>query len=113
MSQAQVQDYFANKYTFLLKHKMLQFVFKISPYMAATCFGPFGPSSGSIQWNLARMLPDDDPKGPKHVGAIVLYLSKCPVKQQLKSESCLPPLCFDIQRYCIYMSYTFLFRLEK
>ena len=42
------QNYFANKCTFLLKHKMLQFVFKISPYMAPTCFGPFGPSSGII-----------------------------------------------------------------
>ena len=50
-----VQDYFANKCTFLLKHKMLKFVFKISPNMAPTCFGPFGPSSGSIQWNLAKV----------------------------------------------------------
>ena len=34
---------------------MLQFVFKISPYMAPTCFGPFGPSSGSIRWDLAKV----------------------------------------------------------
>ena len=57
---------------------MLKFVFKISPYMAPTCFGQFGPSSGSLRWNLAkvttsatfhRMLSDDSPKGQKHVGA--------------------------------------------
>ena len=40
---------------FLLKHKMLQFVFKISTYVAPICFGPFGPSSGSIRWNLAKV----------------------------------------------------------
>ena len=50
-----LQDYFANKCTFLLKYRMLQFVFKISPYMAPTCFGPFGPSSESIRWNLAKV----------------------------------------------------------
>jgi hypothetical protein len=103
---------------YLLKHKMLQFTLKISLYMAPTCVGPFGPSSGSIRFNLAkvivfvehstqytllyrlkhilpqhrgyfnsvflliistktitlarlnRMLPDDGPNGPKHVGAI-------------------------------------------
>jgi hypothetical protein len=38
---------------YLLKHKMLQFTLKISLYVASTCFGPFGPSSGSIRWNLA------------------------------------------------------------
>jgi hypothetical protein len=39
----------------LLKHKMLQFTLKISLYMATTCFGPFGPSSGSIGRNLAKV----------------------------------------------------------
>jgi hypothetical protein len=39
---------------YLLKHKMLQFVFKYL-YMTATCFGPFGPSSGSIYWNLTKV----------------------------------------------------------
>jgi hypothetical protein len=39
----------------LLKHKMLQFTLKISLYMAPTCFGPFGPSSGSIRRNLAKV----------------------------------------------------------
>jgi hypothetical protein len=38
----------------LLKHKMLQFVFKYL-YMAPTCFGPFGPSSGSINWNPTKV----------------------------------------------------------
>jgi hypothetical protein len=39
----------------LLKHNMLQLTLKISLCMAATCFGPFGPSSGSIQRNLAKV----------------------------------------------------------
>jgi hypothetical protein len=39
----------------LLKHKMLQFTLKISLYMAPTCLGPFGPSSGSIRRNLAKV----------------------------------------------------------
>jgi hypothetical protein len=39
----------------LLKHKMLQLTLQISLYMAPTCFGPFGPSSGSIRRNLAKV----------------------------------------------------------
>jgi hypothetical protein len=39
----------------LLKHKIPQFTLKISLYMAPTCFGPFGPSSGSIRRNLAEV----------------------------------------------------------
>jgi hypothetical protein len=39
----------------LFKHKMLQLTVKISLYMASTCFGPFGPSSGSIRRNLAKV----------------------------------------------------------
>jgi hypothetical protein len=39
----------------LLKHKMLQLTLKISIYMAPTCFGPFGPSSGSIRRNLSKV----------------------------------------------------------
>jgi hypothetical protein len=39
----------------LLKHKMLQLTLKISLYMAATCFGTFGPSSASIRRNLAKV----------------------------------------------------------
>jgi hypothetical protein len=36
---------------------MLQFTLKISLYIAPTCFGPFGPSSGSIlvRRNLAKV----------------------------------------------------------
>jgi hypothetical protein len=37
----------------LLKHEMLQFIFKYI-YTAPTRFGPFGPSSGSIYWNLTK-----------------------------------------------------------
>src|SRR5215469_3018472 len=39
----------------LLKHKMLQLTLKISLYMVPTCFGPFGPSSGSIRRNLVKV----------------------------------------------------------
>jgi hypothetical protein len=39
----------------LLKHKMLQLTLKISLYMAPTCFGPFGPSSGSIRQNVTKV----------------------------------------------------------
>ena len=35
-----VQNYFCKQMHCLLKHKMLQFVLKISLYMAPTCFGP-------------------------------------------------------------------------
>jgi hypothetical protein len=39
----------------LLKHKMLQLTLKISLYMPPTCFGPLGPSSGSIRRNFAEV----------------------------------------------------------
>jgi hypothetical protein len=39
----------------LLKHKMLQLTLKISLYMAPTCFGPFGPSSGSIGRKIVKV----------------------------------------------------------
>jgi hypothetical protein len=39
---------------YFLKRKMPQFVFKYL-YMSPTCFGPFGPSSGSIYWNLIKV----------------------------------------------------------
>jgi hypothetical protein len=39
----------------LLKHKMPQLTLKISLSMAPTCFGPFGPSSGSIRQNRAEV----------------------------------------------------------
>jgi hypothetical protein len=39
----------------LLKHKMLQLILKISLFMAPTCFGPFGPWSGSIRQDLAKV----------------------------------------------------------
>ena len=35
-----IQNYFYQQMHCLLKHKMLQFVLKISLYMAPTCFGP-------------------------------------------------------------------------
>jgi hypothetical protein len=44
--------FFCQQMHSLLKHKMLQLTLKISLYMAPTCFGP---SSGSIRWNLAKV----------------------------------------------------------
>jgi hypothetical protein len=66
-------------------------------YTAPTCFGPFGPSSGSTHWNLVEVIVSLKYQ-LKHfvkivvvewqmnafVGKIILYLSKCTVKQQLR-----------------------------
>jgi hypothetical protein len=42
---------------YLLKHKILQFVFKCLNvhFSAPTCFGPLGPSSRSINQNIAKV----------------------------------------------------------
>jgi hypothetical protein len=40
---------------YLLKHKILQFVFKYFFYMAPTCFGHNRPSSGGTYQNLAKV----------------------------------------------------------
>jgi hypothetical protein len=42
---------------YLLKHKILQLVFKCLNvhFSAPTCFGPTGPSSGSIHQNFAKV----------------------------------------------------------
>jgi hypothetical protein len=40
---------------YLLKHKILQFVFKYFFYIAPTCFGHLGPSSGGTYQNLAKV----------------------------------------------------------
>jgi hypothetical protein len=40
---------------YLLKRKIPQFVFKYFFYVAPTCFGPIGPSSGSTYQNLAEV----------------------------------------------------------
>jgi hypothetical protein len=42
---------------YLLKHKILQFVFKFLNVhsSAPTCFGPLGPSSGSTYQNFAKV----------------------------------------------------------
>jgi hypothetical protein len=40
---------------YLLKHKILQFVFKYFFYIARTCFGLIGPSSGSTYQNIAKV----------------------------------------------------------
>jgi hypothetical protein len=39
----------------LLKHKMLQFLFKGLSYVAPTCFGPHGPPSGSTYQNFTEV----------------------------------------------------------
>jgi hypothetical protein len=48
-------ELFCQQMHFLLKHKMLQFTHKVSLYMAPTCFGPLGPSSGSMRRILAKV----------------------------------------------------------
>jgi hypothetical protein len=42
---------------YLLKYKIIQFVFKCLNvhFSAPTCFGPLGPSSGSIHQSLAKV----------------------------------------------------------
>ena len=40
VNSGEVQNYFCQQMHCLLKHKLLQFVLKISLYMAPTCFGP-------------------------------------------------------------------------
>jgi hypothetical protein len=40
---------------YLLKREILQFVFKYFFYIAPTCFGPIGPSSGGTYQNLAKV----------------------------------------------------------
>jgi hypothetical protein len=52
---AQSSKLFCQQMHSLLKRKMLQLTFKISLYMAPTCFGPFGPSSRSIGRNLVEV----------------------------------------------------------
>jgi hypothetical protein len=55
MSDIQSLFFFCQQMHSLLTHKMLQITLKISLYMAPTCFGPFGPLSGSIRQNLAKV----------------------------------------------------------
>jgi hypothetical protein len=40
---------------YLLKRKILQYVFMYFFYIAPTCFGPIGPSSGSTYQNLVKV----------------------------------------------------------
>jgi hypothetical protein len=48
-------NYLHQRMHYLLKRKILQFVFKYFLYIAPTCFGPIGPSSGSTYQNLAEV----------------------------------------------------------
>jgi hypothetical protein len=48
-------NYLHQRMHYLLKHKILQFLFKYFFYIAPTCFGPLGPSSGSTYQNLAKV----------------------------------------------------------
>jgi fumarate reductase subunit D len=50
-----IQSFFCQQMHSLLTHKMLQLTLKISLYMAPTCFGPLGPSSGNVRRNLAKV----------------------------------------------------------
>jgi hypothetical protein len=49
------ENYLHQRMHYLLKHKTLQFVFKYFFYIAPTCFGPIGPSSGNTYQNLAKV----------------------------------------------------------
>jgi hypothetical protein len=48
-------NYLHQRMHYSLKHKMLQFVFKYFFYIAPTCFGYLGPSSGGTYQNLAKV----------------------------------------------------------
>jgi hypothetical protein len=48
-------NYLHQRIHYLLKRKILQFVFKYFFYIAPTCFGPIGPSSVSTYQNLAKV----------------------------------------------------------
>jgi hypothetical protein len=73
--------FFCQQMHSLFKHKMLQLTLKISPYMAPTCFGPFGPSSGSIRRNVAK------------VTVLVEIISK---NTSLKLLLCSGNMCFSL-----------------
>jgi hypothetical protein len=49
--------FFVQQMHYLLKHEILHFVFKCLNvhFSNPTCFGPLGPSSGSIHQNLAKV----------------------------------------------------------
>jgi hypothetical protein len=48
-------NYLHQRMHYLLKREILQFVFKYFFYIAPTCFGPTGPSSGGTYQNLAKV----------------------------------------------------------
>ena len=50
-----LQNYFCQQMHCLLKHKMLQFVLKISLFWFLHVSVSHGPSSGSIRWSLAKV----------------------------------------------------------
>jgi hypothetical protein len=76
-----LKAFFCQQMHSLLKHKMLQLTLKISLYVAPSCFGPFGPSSGSIRWNLAKFT------------VFVEIISK---STSLKSLLCCGNTCFSL-----------------
>jgi hypothetical protein len=51
------ENFLVQQMHYLLKHKILQFVFKCLNihFSAPTCFGPLGTYSGSIRQNLAKV----------------------------------------------------------
>jgi hypothetical protein len=48
-------NYLHQRMHYLLKRKILQFVFKYFFYIAPTCFGPIGPSLESTYQNVAKV----------------------------------------------------------
>jgi hypothetical protein len=57
MTLSKYEIFLARQMHYLLKHKILQFVYKCLNvhFSAPTCFGPLGPSSGSIHQNLFKV----------------------------------------------------------
>jgi hypothetical protein len=46
---------FTNECTFYLTNKMWKFTIETSIHLPPTCFGPFGPPSGSLWWSLLKL----------------------------------------------------------
>jgi hypothetical protein len=88
ITQPSISKFFYQQMHSLLKHRMLQLTLKISLYMAPTCFVSFGPSSGSIRRNLAK------------VTAFVEIISK---NTSLKLLLCGGNMCFSLySSVCIW-----------
>jgi hypothetical protein len=73
--------FLVQKMHYLLKHKILRFVFKCLNvhFLAPTCFGPLGPSSGSIHQNLVKVTqqPLHTPQAEMFMHHTTTILTRC------------------------------------